>query len=114
METRAAAVEAMSEKEVLELKCGVMEKNDYGRTMQQILDGAVTKLEEYVQGLWRRDKQQKKKFDIFAFVVLTVGSRKLVWKRFIFYVVKCMLYCRYRCCTLSNKQDMLLLLLYPE
>jgi hypothetical protein len=81
MDAKANHVEKMSIKKLLKLKCGALEKYDKGKTVQQILDEAVKQLEDYMNGLQKRDKQQKKAFDTVAFVVLTVGSRKLLWKR---------------------------------
>jgi len=78
MEAKAAAVEAMPTKQVLELECGNQERFEAGKPMQKILDDATEQLRGYVQGL---ERQEPGKFDTSAFVVLTVGSRKLIWGR---------------------------------
>ena len=76
-EAKAAVVEAMSTDEVLKLKCSDNNKFKSGKTMQELFDDATEQVKKYIQGL----EEDQGQFDTLAFVVLAVGSRKLIWRR---------------------------------
>ncbi|CAI2197818.1 6687_t:CDS:2, partial [Funneliformis geosporum] len=81
MERKANNVETMSRKDVLQLKCNNSEKFDNGKTMREIFNGACEQLLNYVSNLKDDDRQNHREFITLAFVVMAVGSRKLLWKK---------------------------------
>ena len=74
MEKRANKVETMSINDVRQLKCGNVERFDKGKTIEGIFDDARKQLLNYVNNL-------KDDYDTSAFVVMTVGSRRLIWEK---------------------------------
>ncbi|RHZ82141.1 hypothetical protein Glove_114g104 [Diversispora epigaea] len=78
MESRVNKVEAMSECDLRQLKCGNGEQFDKGKTMEQILNDGCEQLLVYVHNLNEQDIRNHCEFVTSAFVVLTVGLRKLL------------------------------------
>ncbi|CAB4414967.1 unnamed protein product [Rhizophagus irregularis] len=74
MEQRAKKVEAMSISDVHQLKCGNAERFDKGKTIEDIFNDARKQLLNYVHNL-------KDDFHTSAFVVMSVGSRRLIWEK---------------------------------
>jgi len=68
----------MDQAALLQLKTSEGEKFDKSKTMQQILDDAAVQLKGYLKDLKEVDQ---KNFTISAFVVLSVGSRRLLWEK---------------------------------
>ncbi|CAG8520399.1 16181_t:CDS:2 [Funneliformis caledonium] len=81
MERKAYKVEAMSRRDVLQLKCNNLEKFNHGKTMREIFNGAREQLLNYVRNLKKDDHQNNFEFITSAFVVMAVGSRKLIWEK---------------------------------
>ncbi|CAG8492947.1 20731_t:CDS:2 [Racocetra persica] len=75
LEEKAKKIEKMSENEIRQLKCSNSEKFDKGKTIQTIFNEACQQLLNYVNNL-RDDNYQTS-----AFVVMSVGSRKLIWEK---------------------------------
>jgi len=76
MEEKAREIEALSEEELRRLKCNKMDRFEPGKTMQSILDDAVGQLKNYIDNI-------KEDYEISAFVIFTIGSRRLLWARVI-------------------------------
>ncbi|CAG8696728.1 15029_t:CDS:2 [Funneliformis caledonium] len=81
MEKRADKVETMSASDVRQLKCGNAERFEIGKTMEDILNDGCEQLIKYVLNLEEDDRQNHREFATSAFVVMTVGSRKLIWEK---------------------------------
>ncbi|CAG8649949.1 9067_t:CDS:2 [Gigaspora rosea] len=75
MEEKAKKVEKMSKNEIRQPKCGNSEKFDKGKTIQTIFDEAGRQLLNYVNNL------KDDNYETSAFVVMSVGSRKLIWEK---------------------------------
>jgi hypothetical protein len=76
MERRAKKVETMSINNVRNLKCGNAEKFDKGKTVEYIFNDARKQLRNYVQNL-----KDSHLYTTSAFVVMSVGSRRLIWEK---------------------------------
>ncbi|GBB89570.1 hypothetical protein RclHR1_01630008 [Rhizophagus clarus] len=74
MEQKAKKVETMSISDLRQLKCGNAEQFDKGKTIENIFDDACKQLLNYVHNL-------KDDYHISAFVVMSVGSRRLIWEK---------------------------------
>ncbi|RHZ82143.1 hypothetical protein Glove_114g107 [Diversispora epigaea] len=81
MESRVNKVEAMSECDLRQLKCGNGEQFDKSKTMEQILNDGREQLLVYVHNLNEQDIRNHYEFVTSVFVVLTVGSRKFLWNK---------------------------------
>ena len=81
LEAKAKKVENMSKEDVCQLKCNAIEQHDKDKTMKQIFNDGHQQLLEYVHNLKEKDHQNRHEFSTSAFVVLTVGSRKLLWEK---------------------------------
>ncbi|KAF9112921.1 hypothetical protein BGX27_002586 [Mortierella sp. AM989] len=79
MGNKAKKVEAMSETQLLALACGGSDiTSDKEKSMAQILEGAKTQLLNYVKSLETNDILDQNELETFAFVVMTVDSRKFL------------------------------------
>lgn len=85
MEARADKVEKMTKDDVLQLRCGNAEKYDKGKTIKEVFDNGRQQLLEYVHNLRKNDNQNHCKFATTGFVLMTVGSRKLLWEKVEYY-----------------------------
>ena len=85
MERRANKIDAMSRSDILQLKCGNSEQFDNGKTIREIFIDACKQLLNYVYNLEKDDRQNHHEFITSAFVVMAVGSRKLVWKKITYF-----------------------------
>ncbi|CAG8474026.1 18205_t:CDS:1, partial [Racocetra fulgida] len=60
---------------IRQLKCSISKKFDKGKTIQTIFDEAGRQLLNYVNNL------KDDNYETSAFVVMSVGSRKLIWEK---------------------------------
>ncbi|GBB99120.1 hypothetical protein RclHR1_03420003 [Rhizophagus clarus] len=74
MEQKAKKVETMSISDVRQLKCSNAEQFDKGKTIGVIFNDACKQLFNYVCNL-------KDDYQTSAFVVMSVGSRRLIWEK---------------------------------
>jgi flagellar motor switch protein FliM len=75
MEQRAQKVETMSISDVRRLKCGNAERFDKGKTIEDIFSDARKQLLNYIHNL------KDNSFHTSAFIVMSVGSRRLIWEK---------------------------------
>ena len=80
MERKADLIEAMSLEELLMLRTGNAERNERNKTMEEILGEAEEQVGAYVRGLGV-GKEGEDVYTTSAFAVLSVGSRRLIWKK---------------------------------
>ena len=83
MERKANKIEAMSRSNVFQLKCGNLEKFDNSKTIKEIFSGTCEQLFNYVCNLKKDDHQNNHEFITLAFIIMAVGSRKLIWEKII-------------------------------
>ncbi|KAF0533854.1 hypothetical protein F8M41_010419 [Gigaspora margarita] len=76
LEEKAKKVRMMPIEDLRQLKCGNLEKYDEDKSVQDILNNGQEQVLNYVRNL-----DDKNDYHISVFVVMSVGSRKVVWDK---------------------------------